>query len=180
MTESGPLDDHVLSILIRAPLESVWNEITKTGAIQRALYNTVLETDLQPGSRLRYYSPDRKRVFIIGEVLEVEPPHRFVHTYVMTQNPEPPTVVTWELADEGDGCRVTLTHSGWTEAHKKPEKVAGGWRQILALLKAELETGKLPLGTRLMYAAMGAMMWALPARTKTENVGELERAMKED
>lgn len=174
MSEPTPLDDHVLSIKIQAPRQTVWDEITKTGAIQRALYNTVLETTLEPGSRLRYYSPDRKRVFIIGEVMEVDPPSRFVHTYVMTQNPEPPTVVTWELTDEGDGCRVTLTHSGWTTAHSKPEKVVGGWQQILGLLKADLESGTLPFGARVMYAVMGAMMWALPARTKTENVSALE------
>jgi uncharacterized protein YndB with AHSA1/START domain len=178
MTEPPSLGDHVLSIVIQAPRQAVWDEITKTGAVQRALYNTVLETDLEPGSRLRYYSPDRKRVFIIGEVVEVEPPVRFVHTYVMTQNPEPPTLVTWQLEEVGDGCRVTLTHSGWTEAHRKPEKVAGGWRQILGLLKAELETGTLPLGARVMYRVMGAMMWALPARTRTENVAELEQSTK--
>ncbi len=54
MTQPTALDDRVLSIEIAAPIEKVWNEITKTGAIQRALYNTVLETDLTPGSRLRY------------------------------------------------------------------------------------------------------------------------------
>lgn len=174
--EPRPLEDHVLSIVIEAPVETVWNEITKTGSVQRAMYNTVLETDLKPGSRLRYYSPDRKRVFIIGEVVEVVPPRRFSHTYVMTQFPEPPTLVTWELEQVPKGCRLTLTHSGWTTAHPRAGKVAAGWTQILGLLKDQIETGKLPLATRLMYGMMGAMMWALPARTKAENVGELERS----
>ena len=90
----SPIEDHVLSIEIKTSVQNVWNEITKTGKIQRALYNTVLETDLTPGSRLRYYSPDKKRVFIVGEVVEVDPPTKFSHTYKFTQQDEPPTLVT--------------------------------------------------------------------------------------
>jgi uncharacterized protein YndB with AHSA1/START domain len=135
----------------------------------------VLDTTLEPGSRLRYYSPDRKRVFIIGEVVEVVPPKRFAHTYVMTQYPEPATLVTWELEEVPEGCRVTLTHSGWTSEHARGDKVAAGWTQILGLLKSDIESGTLPLSARIMYRMMGGMMWALPARTRTENVGELER-----
>lgn len=174
MTEPTPLEDHVMSIVIRAPRQAVWDEITRTSGIQRWIYNTALEASLQPGGRLRYYSPNRKRVFVIGEVVEVEPPSRFQHTYVMTQNPEPATLVTWELEEVEEGCRVTLTHSGWTTAHAKPDKVAAGWNQILGLLKTEMETGKLPFGIRAMYAVMGAMMWALPKTTKTENVPAVE------
>jgi uncharacterized protein YndB with AHSA1/START domain len=89
--------EHVVSIEIAAPVQKVWDEITKTGRIQRALYNTVLDSTLQPGAKLRYYSPDRKRVFIVGEVVEVVPLRRFVHTFVMMLRPEPPTLVTWTL-----------------------------------------------------------------------------------
>ena len=59
--------DHVLSIRIDRPVERVWEEITKIGRVQRAFFNTVLESDMVPGHRLRYYSPDRKRVFVVGE-----------------------------------------------------------------------------------------------------------------
>ena len=44
-----PLPDHVISIHINVPVQRVWDEITKTGKVQRALYNTVLESDLVPG-----------------------------------------------------------------------------------------------------------------------------------
>lgn len=80
MTDETQLPEHVVSIHIGVPVQRVWDEITKTGRIQRALYNTVLESDLQPGSPLRYYSPDRKRVFVVGEVVEVDPPRKFAHT----------------------------------------------------------------------------------------------------
>ena len=165
-----PPEQHVLSIEIRAPIQRVWDEITKTGRIQRALYNTVLETDLVPGSRLRYYSPNKKRVFIVGEVVEVTPPTKLSHTYRFTQRDEPFTLVTWQLDETTDGCRVTLTHSGWTEAHHAPEKVRAGWEEILGLLKVVLETGDIPRKTKILYSIMGMMMFMMPKATRVEEV----------
>jgi uncharacterized protein YndB with AHSA1/START domain len=171
MTVASALPDHVASIHIDVPVERVWREITQSGRIQRALYNTVLETELRPGARLRYYSPNRKRVFIVGEVVEVDEPHRFSHTYWFTMwKGGGPTLVTWELREEAGGCRVTVTHSGWTSAHEAAEKTGAGWKEILGLLKQELETSTIPLKTRMMYAVMNAFLFMLPAGTKTENV----------
>ncbi|MDH3222323.1 MAG: SRPBCC domain-containing protein [Gemmatimonadota bacterium] len=168
MTEPTPQPDRVVQIDINAPITQVWDEITKTGRIQRAVYNTVLDGELRPGGRLRYYSPNRKRVFVVGEVKEIEPPHRFVHTYVMTLNPDPPTLVTWELEERDGACRVTLIHSGWTDAHKTADKTAAGWEEILGLLKAQVETGQIPLKTRVMYGVMGLFSFALPKTTTVD------------
>lgn len=164
------MKDHVLSIEIKAPRQRVWDEITKLGRVQRALMNTVLESALTPGAKLRYYSPDKRRVFVVGEVVEVKPPRRFSHTYMFTTRPETPTLVTWELDEIPGGCRVTLIHSGWTDQVKTHKGVAGGWRQILDVLKAELETGDIPLKTKMMYGVMGALMFMLPKATKVEEV----------
>lgn len=173
MTDAAPLPDQVASIFIAVPVERVWAEITKTGRLQRALYNTVLDTDLEPGARLRYYSPDRKRVFIVGEVVAVEPPRRFSHTYWFTMwKGGGPTLVTWELAEEAGGCRVTVTHSGWTAAHEAARKTGAGWREILGLLKRELETGTLPLKTRMMYGVMNLFMFAMPVTTTASYADE--------
>lgn len=165
--------DHVISIWIAVPVQRVWEEITKTGRVQRALYDTVLECELVPGSRLRYYSPDRKRVFVVGEVVEVEPPRKFAHTYRFTTwKTGKPTLVTWELEEEAGGCRVTIVHSGWTAEHRAPEKTAAGWEEILRLLKHELETGKLPLKTRLTFRVLSWLIFLLPRTTRTEYVDE--------
>lgn len=166
-------ETHVTSIEISAPVEKVWAEITKTGRVQRPLYNTVLETDLKPGSPIRYYSPDGKRIFVIGRIVDVDPPRMLSHTYMFTTKDEPATLVTWELEEAAGGCRVTVTHSGWTEAHKAPEKSAGGWKEILGLLKSEVETGQIPLKTRIMYAVMNGMMFMMPKSTLAGNAERL-------
>lgn len=165
--------EHMVSIDIHAPVDRVWDEITKTGSVQRPLYNTILDTDLKPGSPVKYFSPDRKRIFVIGRVIDVDPPNMLQHTYMFTSKDEPPTLVTWNLESIDDGCRVTVTHEGWTDEHKAPEKSAGGWREILALLKAEVETGQIPFKMRVTYAMMGRMMWMMPKTTMAPNAVEL-------
>lgn len=170
MTQTRPLRDHVFTIDIGVDRTRVWEEITKTGRIQRAMNNTVLEGRLVPGSKLRYYSPDHKRVFVVGEVLEVSPPQRFSHTFLFTMREEEPTVVTWDLEAIPGGCRVTLTHTKWTDQAKTHKGVAKGWRAILEVLKRDLETGDIPLRTKLIYRTMGALSFLLPSSTKPEEV----------
>lgn len=164
------MQDHVVSIEIKVPRQRVWDEITKLGRVQRAVMNTLLESALVPGAKLRYYSPDKKRVFVVGKVVEVLPPRRFSHTYMFTTRPETPSLVTWELEEIAGGCRVTVTHSGWTDQVKTHKGVGGGWRQILAVLKAELETGDISFKTKLLYGMMGAFMFMMPQTTKTAEV----------
>lgn len=170
MPEPSPLGDHVLTIDIMVPRQKVWDEITKLGRLQRALFYTVLDTKLEPGAKLRYYSPDRKRIYIVGEVVEVVTARKFSHTYMFTMNPEPKTLVTWDLQDIPGGCRVTLTHSGWTTQAKTHKGVLGGWRDILGLLKRELETGDIPLRSKLFYQVMGLLTFLLPKSTRVEEV----------
>ncbi len=165
---SASLPDRVCSIVIHAPVQTVWDEITRAGTLQRAVYNTVLDVDLKPGGRLRYYSPDRSRVFVAGEVLEVDPPHTLRHTYIFTMKPDPVTEVTWRLEEVDEGCRITLTHAGWTD-EKDAKKHEAGWVEILGLLKSEIETGQIPLKTRLMYWVQGKFIWAMPKTTRTEH-----------
>lgn len=164
--------ERVASIFINAPIQRVWDEITKTGSLQRALYNTVLIGDLSPGSRIRYSSEDHRRVFVVGEVIEVTPPTRFVHTYIMTMHTDPETTVAWDLISEDGGCRVTITHSGWTDEHRTADKTAKSWGEILGLLKSEVETGSIPLKTRITYRMMGLFSFALPKRTSAGHADE--------
>jgi uncharacterized protein YndB with AHSA1/START domain len=168
-----PLPDQVLSIEIKAPIQKVWQEITKTGAIQRATNNTVLESPMTPGAKLRYYSPSKKRVFVVGQIVEIAPPRRFSHTWKFTMSPDDPTLVTWELAETPSGCRVTLTHSRWTEASKMYKNVGKTWAEILRLLKLELETGDIDLKAKVMYGMMGAFEFMLPKTTSVEHANRV-------
>ena len=167
------LPDQVLSIDINVPVDKVWHEITKTGAIQRAFNNTVLEGALKPGTKLRYYSPSKKRVFVIGEVMEFVPPKKFVHTWKFTMGPDDFfTLVTWELSYVGNATRVKLTHSRWSDEAKSYKNVSKTWAEILRLLKLDLETGDIDLKTKLMYGMFGALEFMLPKSTSVETISK--------
>lgn len=165
------LPDRVCQITIAVPVQQVWDEITKTGSIQRPVYNTVVDLELEVGGSIRYYSLDKKRVFVAGEVLEVDAPRKLRHTYIFTMAPDPVTEVTWELEQVPEGCRVTLTHAGWT-AEKDAKKHEAGWVEILGLLKSELETGDIPGKTKFIYWLQGKFMWMMPKTTKTSHADE--------
>lgn len=168
---TAPLAEAVFSVEIRASRQRVWDEITRLGSLNDIMFHTVLESELKPGAKLRYWSPDRKNIWIVGTVREVRPPERFVHTYRFTDIPgETETLVTWELTEAAGVTRVTLTHSGFTDQARTHKKVSGGWVSILDLLKTVVEGGSLPFKWKAMYTMMDLLGWMMPKSTKAEEV----------
>lgn len=161
-------------ITIAAPIEAVWAELTKLGSRQRAMMDTVLESSLEVGAPLYYKSPDGTRVFIVGRVVAIDPPKRLSHTQRLTTRDDPFTLVTWELEETADGTSVTLLHSGWPADTPKLDQVDATWAMILPELKRVVETGDISTTMKARYALYRALMWTMPARTRTENVPEPE------
>lgn len=163
---------HVIEI--KAPVADVWAEVTKLKQIQKPMFGTVLETDFKPGSRMIYRSEDGKRVFILGEVREFEPPRRFVHTFRFTNLAETPTLVEWDLVENAGVTRVTVTHSKFVDQQKTADSVRTSWVDILGNIKAVVETGNVPMKTRLMLGMMSMFMFMAPRETLRENIEELK------
>ena len=172
MTETtASLADAVFTVEIKAPRERVWKEITRLGQVSDIMFHTVLESDLKPGGKLRYWSPDKKNIWIVGTIQEVAPPERFVHTYRFTDiTEESETLVTWELVEAAGVTRVTLTHGRFTDQAKTHKKVSGGWVAILDLLKTVAEGKPVPLKWKAMYWMMDRFGWMMPKSTKADEV----------
>ena len=170
MAEPGT--ELVHSIVIAAPIEEVWAEITRLDGKQRAMMDAVLDSTLEPGAPLYYRSPDGKRVFVVGRVVEIDPPRLLSHTQRLTMRDDPWTVVSWQLEEVDGGTRVTVRNSGWPEGVKRLDKVDSTWKGILAALKQVVETGDVSSGLKVQYAFMRAFMRAMPSGTKSENVPE--------
>lgn len=165
------LAESVQQIEIEAPIEAVWAEVTKVGSVQRAMLTTVLDTTFEVGAPVRYTSRDGGRTFVVGRVVEVKEPTLFAHTYRLTTADDPTTLVTWSLEELAPGrVRITLRHSGWPEEGKRMDQHGATWRTILSDLKRLLEGGDLSAKTKAQYALMRAFTWAMPAKTRTENV----------
>ena len=80
-----------------------------------------------------------------GEILEVDPPRRLVHTMTALWSDdvkrEGSSRVTWDIEPVGDSCHLTVTHDQLRDgAH---DEIYGGWPMILSGLKTWLETGEL-------------------------------------
>ena len=100
----------------------------------------------------------------------MDPPKRLAHTQRLMMRDDPWTVVTWELQEVPGGTSLTLRHTGWPQDTPKLDQVDSTWASILPELKRLLETGDISGGLKARYALMRALMWTLPARTRSENV----------
>lgn len=167
------MPEHVFEIEIKAPIDRVWQEITTPGRVCRAMFDTVLQGPMTPGSRYRYESSDGKYVFIVGGVREIVPPAggvaRYVHTFRFTHLQDDESLVTWDLRATAAGTRIKLVHSFTTE-NKTFGMVHKGWREIFDNYRSVLETGKLPLAKRLQYGMMNSMRFMTPKAFRRENV----------
>lgn len=136
------------AIVVAAPAQRVWDELTRFDAVQPFYFNSVVRGKLMPGGTFRYESPDGKLLYISGTTLEVDAPHRWVQEFQFAHLPEPPTRVTWMLTEVPQGTEIRVVHEGFESAGKTWQMVESGWPSILKNLKAHVETGSVPLGTR--------------------------------
>jgi uncharacterized protein YndB with AHSA1/START domain len=171
MADPGNTEDAVFRIFIKADIHRVWRKLTKQGEAQGAVFNAWLHSvgALGAGAPMQMRTGTGRHVIVDGTVEVFEPPHRFVHTHRFTQFDDPVCRVSYELKPVGDGVEVTLRVLGMPAGTPTAKSMAGGGTRILATLKAICETGKPPLGTRLLHWMFDHMEFVLPARTKSEH-----------
>ncbi len=146
---SSEVDTLVNEIQIAAPPERVFQALVDPRQVvqwwgQAGLYRaTEFESDLRVGGKWRIAGPDgRGNTFeVVGEYLEVAPPHRLVHTWVASWTGSAKTTVRWELEGTGQGTRVRIIHSGLA-LYPELAKSYQGWPNILRWLQALLERGE--------------------------------------
>jgi uncharacterized protein YndB with AHSA1/START domain len=131
------------------PIERVWDAITTPAGLAEWWGDVEVELDLVEGGtyRTRTVGPPELVDAIIREgggeehlisenrVTKVEPPRLFEHTFGADDS-----IARWELAPDGDGCRLVLTH---TEPATIDPKVDGprdlaGWHSLLEQLELAL------------------------------------------
>ena len=96
---------------IARPIEKVWAALTVPERIADWLAVASIEPDLRLGARfnLRFAEGDYR---MAGEIVALEPPRLIAWTWPDPAGQPNPSVVRFELAPDGDGCRLTLTTSG--------------------------------------------------------------------
>jgi uncharacterized protein YndB with AHSA1/START domain len=137
--------EKVFEIYIRTTPERLWEAITDPEIRSKYNFGAGVTSDWTVGSPLKMGSPDADGLLGEGEVLEVDPPRRLVHTMVALWSDEVKiegaSRVTWEIEPVEDSCRLTVTHDQLRE--NANSQIFGGWPMILSGLKTWLETGEL-------------------------------------
>lgn len=141
------IPDHIeRAITIAAPVDRVWELITRPEHLGRWFGDAGAEIDLRPGGDmvLRWSEHGTAR----GRVERVEPTSLFSYRWAPFKNPsgEEPrpgnsTLVEFTLAPEGDGTRLRVVESGFAsldtsdeQRRKNVEGNTGGWQAELAEL----------------------------------------------
>jgi uncharacterized protein YndB with AHSA1/START domain len=167
MPENSPA---VFKVFIRGTIEAVWHEITRTDVVQACMFNMRLHTDgLRPGGQIRMRSANGKYTGVVGEVLEFDPPHKYVHTFLMTQLDDPPSKVTHELKEVTGGVEYTLMHEGLIPGTKTAKQALQGGAMITSTLKSVVETGRPSFGIRMLYRLIRALQFLTPSRCRSEH-----------
>lgn len=137
------------------PLERVWEYLTVSE--KRGKWLATGEIELRVGGLVSLYwhhddlSPVKEQApaayrdlaehghHMEGAVTECDPPHRLSLTW---GEPPTPSEVSFDLTENGERVRLTLTH-GHLSNREELVSVAAGWHTHLAILVDELE-GRTP------------------------------------
>ena len=137
--------EKVYEIYIRTTPERLWEAITDADIRAKYSFGVRAVSDWTAGAHIEMVHPKAEGLLGEGEVLEMEPPRRLVHTMVALWGEdvkaEGESRVTWEIEPVGDSCRLTVVHDQLREGAN--DQLYGGWPMILSGLKTWLETGEL-------------------------------------
>jgi uncharacterized protein YndB with AHSA1/START domain len=145
-------DPHVLRLerVLDAPPERIFAAWTDPSLLRRwwaaeADWTTPgASTDVRVGGRYRLSMRDTSGGVnsVVGEYLEVDPPHRLVYTWAWEAHARSPaasevTVVAVDFVPEGSGTRVVLEQRGFAGQNATDEH-DHGWRGCLDNLERRL------------------------------------------
>ena len=161
----------VFKIFIRGTIEAVWREITKSDEPQGCFFNMWMETTgLRPGGQIRMRSKNRKYTGAVGEIIEIDPPHKYSHTFRFTQFDDPPCRVTYELQSVEGGVDFTLILDDLPKGTQTAKQMTQGGTMIVNTLKSIVETGKPSFGIRFLYNVIFPLAEPFsPKITRSEN-----------
>jgi uncharacterized protein YndB with AHSA1/START domain len=120
---------------LRHPPERVWSALTDREE-QASWHPSPFTFVPRVGAPLSY-EPLPNGTELEGELVEYEPPRILAYTWGED-------LLRWELAPEGDGCRLVLLHT--FDDRFKAARDAAGWHVCLDALEATLAGAKPPHG----------------------------------
>ena len=106
------------------PIEKVWAAITTPERLADWLAKA--EIEMKVGGRVHFNWNNVSQME--GRVVALDPPNTFAWTWNLDDRE---TVVRFDLKADGDGCWLTLTHSGLSPKDGRGAGVRAGWHAHL-------------------------------------------------
>lgn len=130
---------------LRCSPDRAWEAITDPQLTANYYYGTLVESDWEVGSAIRYFSKDGKLV-ADGEILSIDTPHRVEMTFVVRWDPdleqEGPTRMAW-VVEEVDGTSlVAVEYYDLAPETGRAADFAQGIPWIVSGMKTLIETGQ--------------------------------------
>lgn len=132
-------------IQIDAPPERVWEALTTPDQISQWFFGVDTESDWTVGSTLVHRGAYQGRAYEDkGEILELDPPRRFVHTHWspmsgLPDTPEHAQRVSWTLEPSDGGTALTVDEENLPSEQAKAISDQS-WPQALDALRSLLES----------------------------------------
>lgn len=106
----------VKTIYLQAPPEKVWRHLTDKELLARWFHETDRDlTDKVSFQYLSFHYDKEDRKLMWGDVIELDPPKKLVHTFTHQWLEGVVTTVTWDLLGVAGGTQLTMTHAGITK-----------------------------------------------------------------
>jgi uncharacterized protein YndB with AHSA1/START domain len=138
-------------IYIRTTAEKLWKALTEPEFTRQYWCETTQVSEWKPGASWRIMTPDG-RTADSGEIVAVEPRKRMVltwrHELDAEMRDEGYSRLTYDLEQNGEAVKLTLTHEIDQSDSKLIKAIATGWPPLLSSLKSLLETGESLEATR--------------------------------
>lgn len=132
------------SLVLQAPIEKVWEALTKPELIKKYFFGTQAVSDWEKGSPLVWKGEwEGKHYEDKGVIEEIVPPRHLRYTYFSSMSgkedvPENYAHITYELSEDVHGTLLTIAQDG-VESEKSREHSEQNWGMILEGLKKVLE-----------------------------------------
>ena len=160
----------IYKVVIEAPIEDVWAELVDRQSPKPYLFNSILETPaLEAGAPYRMVSKKRRNVAVIGDILEIDPPHRMVQSFRFTQFDDAPCKVTYLLKPVSGGVEFSLITEDVPAGTKTEKSMADGGKFIVNNFKSWVESRKPTFSGRLILTMIDVTEPFAPKNTRIEN-----------
>lgn len=136
-------NEFVYTTYIKTTPEKLWEAITNPEFSKQYWGGAENESDWKKDSKWshNFLENGKKEAWVVGTVVESNPPKRLVLTWADPDKPSDISRVTFDIEKINDLVKLDVVHGSFMEGSDMAGKVKAGWPLVLSSLKSFLESG---------------------------------------